>query len=52
MRALLLFFYAFSAGIISSHTIMPVIAVPVEVIRGISAVFIACMIIKASIYLI
>ena len=40
-------FYAFSAGIISSHTIMPVIAVPVEVIRGISAVFIACMIIKA-----
>jgi len=40
-------FYAFSAGIISSHTVIPVIAVPIEGIRGISAVFIACMIIKA-----
>ncbi|MDI6744798.1 MAG: ATP-binding protein [Thermodesulfovibrionales bacterium] len=40
-------FYAFSAGLISSHTVMPIIGVPVEVIRGISAVFIACMVIKA-----
>ncbi|MBI5203304.1 MAG: hypothetical protein HZA11_00130 [Nitrospirae bacterium] len=40
-------FYGLFAGVISSHTVIPVLAVPVEVIRGISAVFIACMIIKA-----
>lgn len=40
-------FYSIFAGTISSHTVLPYLPIPVEALRGISAVLIACFIIKA-----
>lgn len=40
-------FYAFFAGIFSSYSTMPLVPVPVEVFRGVSAFFITYFIIKA-----
>jgi signal transduction histidine kinase len=40
-------FYGIFAGVIASHSVVPILSIPVEVIRAISAVIIACMIIKA-----
>lgn len=40
-------FYSIFAGMVPSHSMLPYLPIPVEVLRGISAVFIACFIIKA-----
>ncbi|MEK6697939.1 MAG: ATP-binding protein [Nitrospirota bacterium] len=39
--------YSFFAGVVPSYSVLPLIPVPVEVLRGVSAVFIAYFIIKA-----
>jgi signal transduction histidine kinase len=40
-------FYSIFAGIVASYSVLPYLSIPVEVLRGLSAVLIACFLIKA-----
>lgn len=40
-------FYSIFAGTVASYPVLPYLSIPVEVLRGLSAVLITCLLIKA-----